>query len=239
MRPRPISTSTYGSRGRISTSMGVLANVAASALLKDGVLTSDLVDTALYGGRLGGKLRLAHVSAGLGISTRAKLIGADFGAAVGRFRPVRRHGKGRRRDHARGRGAFAGRGHRRPQRQGVAGALRRRRRGVNLEEALRRSQRRPLDVAKDMRIGETAFDTFALEFAFGHGIAHVVNGELGAQGVAANLQGQVDLPAQSWDLHANAIQTDAAGQPSKDGARLSFNRWTVDVADDPRDGRRG
>jgi hypothetical protein len=41
--------------------------------------------------------------------------------------------------------------------------------------------------------------------------------------LAADLQGQIDLSAQNWDLRANAMQIDGAGQGSKDGARLSFD----------------
>ena len=41
--------------------------------------------------------------------------------------------------------------------------------------------------------------------------------------VAANLQGQIDLPAQAWDLHANAMQVGAAGRESPEAAHLSFD----------------
>ena len=41
--------------------------------------------------------------------------------------------------------------------------------GVNLEEALRRSQRRPIDVARDMRLGGTAFHRLAVELALEEG----------------------------------------------------------------------
>jgi uncharacterized protein YhdP len=110
--------------------------------------------------------------------------------------------------------------------------------GVNLEEALRRSQKRRIDVARDMRVGGTAFDRLALEFVLGQGVIHVVNGELAAQGVAGNLEGQIDLAAQTWDLRVNATQTDSAGGESQDAARLSLDidgPWsqpTIRVVDD-------
>jgi AsmA protein len=227
--PRNFDLDLRLSAGRIDVYGRVLAGAAASAILKDGVLTLSLVDAAAYGGRLQGETRVACVGEDVNIHARARLSAADFGAAFSDLGWLVPTGQGTLEFALETTGAspaavVAGLG-------GSAslkldqGAVT----GFNLEEALRRSQRRSIDVARDMRIGGTAFDTFALEFAFGHGIAHVVNGELGAQGVAANLQGQVDLPAQSWDLHANAIQTDAAGQPSKDGARLSFDivgPWT-------------
>ena len=227
--PRNFDLDLRLSAGRIDVYGRVLASAAASAILKDGVLTLSLVDAAAYGGRLQGETRVACVGEDVNIHARARLSAADFGAAFSDLGWLVPTGQGTLEFALETTGAspaavVAGLG-------GSAslkldqGAVT----GFNLEEALRRSQRRSIDVARDMRIGGTAFDTFALEFAFGHGIAHVVNGELGAQGVAANLQGQVDLPAQSWDLHANAIQTDAAGQPSKDGARVSFDivgPWT-------------
>jgi AsmA protein len=227
--PRNFDLDLRLSAGRIDVYGRELADAAASAILKDGVLTLSLVEAAAYGGRLQGETRIACLGEDVNIHARARLSAADFGAAFSDLVWLVPSGQGTLEFALETTGAspaalLAGLG-------GSAalkldqGAVT----GVNLEEALRRSQRRPIDVARDMRIGGTAFDTFALEFALGHGIAHVVNGELAARGVAAKLQGQVDLAAQSWDLHANAIQTDAAGQASKDGARLSFNiegPWT-------------
>ena len=227
--PRNFDLDLRLSAGRLDVYGRELANAAASAILKDGVLTLSLVDAAAYGGRLQGETRVACVGNDVNVRARARLSAADFGAAfsdLGWFVPT---GQGTLEFALETTGAspaavVAGLGGSASLKLGQGAVS-----GVNLEEALRRSQRRPIDVARDMRIGGTAFDTLALEFAFGHGIAHVVNGELAAHGVAANLQGQVDLLAQRWDLHANAIQTDAAGQASKDGARLSFDiegPWT-------------
>ena len=43
--------------------------------------------------------------------------------------------------------------------------------GVNLEEALRRSQRRRIDVERDMRLGGTAFDKLDVSLALNDGRA--------------------------------------------------------------------
>ena len=93
---------------------------------------------------------------------------------------------------------------------------------MNLEQALRRSQRRAIDVARDLRMGDTAFDRLSLELVLGKGVAHIVNGDLVAQGVAADLQGSIDIAAQSWNLRLTATQTDAKGEESKDAAHLSL-----------------
>ncbi len=95
--------------------------------------------------------------------------------------------------------------------------------GVNLEEALRRSQRRPIDVARDMRLGGTAFDKLGVSFALADGRARVEGGRMTSRGVGAELEGLVDLVDQSWDLRLNAVQTDAAGEESQNAARLPLD----------------
>lgn len=221
--PRGFDLDLRLSAGHLDVYGRELANAAGSVILKDGVLTAGLLDAAAYGGRLQGETRVVYEGEVLNVRARAKLAAADFGAAFSDFGWPAMTGRGTL--------EFALETTGRSPVTAVAelggsasleleqGAVL----GINLEEALRRSQRRPIDVARDMRIGGTTFDTLALEVALGRGIIHVINGELGAQGVAANLQGQIDLPAQAWDLHANAMQVGAAGQESPEAAHLSFD----------------
>ena len=111
--------------------------------------------------------------------------------------------------------------------------------GVNLEEALRRSRRRPIDVERDLHLGGTAFDKVDVSLALEDGRAQVRRGMLTSHGVTAELDGLIDLIAQSWALRLNAVQTDAAGQESQDAARLRLDvagPWSA--ADDPRERRR-
>jgi AsmA protein len=199
-----------------------LADAAASVILKDGVLTASLVDAAAYGGRLRGEATVARLGGDINFRASAKLADADMGAAASDFGWSVPTGLGSLEFALETTGrspaaAVAGLG-------GSAsihveqGALS----GLNLEEALRRSQRRPIDVTRDMRVGGTTFDALDLEFALVGGIVHIVKGELAANAVAANLQGQIDLPAQTWALRVNAMQTDGAGREPPDAAHLSF-----------------
>jgi AsmA protein len=200
-----------------------LADVAAAAMLKDGVLTASLVDSVAYGGQLKGEFRLACVERSLRLDAEGELADADFGAAFSDFGWPMITGKGT--------AAFAVRTVGRSPASAAAdlgGSARLKLEqgevaGVNLEQLLRRSQRRTIDVARDMRIGETAFDSLSLELALAEGVAHVVNGDLLAPGVAADLQGAIDLAARSWSLRVNAAQTDATGAESKDSAHLSLD----------------
>jgi len=221
--PRGFDLDLRLSAGHLDVYGRELANAAGSVTLKDGVLTASLIDAAAYGGRLRGETRVVCEEEDLNVRASAKLAAADFGAAFSDFGWPAVTGQGTLefslettgRSPVAAVAGLSGSASLRLEQGAVS--------GINLEEALRRSQRRPIDVARDMRIGGTAFDTLALEVALGRGIVHVVNGELGAHGVAVNLQGQIDLPAQAWDLRANATQVGAAGQESPEAAHLSFD----------------
>ncbi len=221
--PRSFDLDMRLSAGHLDVYGRELGNAAASVTLKDGVLTASLIDGAAYGGRMRGEARVACVGQDLNIRARAKLAGADFGAALSDFGWSAPTGQGAL--------EFALETTGRSPAEAIAGlggsaAIKLEEgsvSGVNLEEALRRSLRRPIDVGRDMRIGGTEFDTLALEFALGRGIVHIVNGGLAAHAVAADVQGEIDLPSQSWDLRVNAMQSDGAGKESPDAAHLSFD----------------
>jgi AsmA protein len=157
-----------------------LARAAGSLILKDGALTASLLDAGLYGGRLQGEARIASVGQDLDLHVRGGVSDADFGAAFSDIGWPVPGGKGAAefalqtvgRTPAAAVAGLSGSVSVRLQQGSVA--------GVNLEEALRRSQRRRIDVARDLQIGGTAFDKLALEFALGQGVLHVVNGELAA-----------------------------------------------------------
>lgn len=202
-----------------------LDDVAASALLKDGALTLNLVEATGYGGKAQGVLQLASDGPVLRLSTRGALEGADFGAmSAGLGWPgwpqVTGKGSGDFALDAYGRspadmiGALDGKAS-----LALAdGALS----GVNLEEALRRSQRRPLEIGRDMRSGGTAFEEARLRLLIGSGVAHVVEGALVALALRADAQGFVDLAGETWALRINAAQTEPSGLSPADAARFGL-----------------
>ena len=185
--------------------------MAAWAILKDGVLSVSLVDGAAYGGRLKGEIRLECADDSLRLSARGEFKDADFGSAFKDFGWAALTGKGGGAFAVRTAGAspaaaaaeLGGSAILKLEQGSVA--------GVNLEQTLRRSQRRPIDTERDLRVGETPFDRLSLELALGKGVAHVVNGDLIAQELEADLQGAIDLADQSWNLRLNATQTGGNG----------------------------
>jgi AsmA protein len=201
-----------------------LADAAASVIVKDGKLDMTLIEAAAYGGRLQGEAA-AHFGRDLKISARAELVDADLGAAMADFAEPLATGRGGARFDVEASGASPAAAI--ASLTGTAsveaadGSIL----GVNLEEALRRSRRRPIDVERDLRLGGTAFDKVDVSLALTDGSARVQRGVMTSHGVTADLSGLIEFVAQSWALHVNAVQTDAAGEESQDAARL-----TLDIA---------
>ena len=202
-----------------------VADAAASVIVADGKLTMTLIDATAYGGRLKGEVDAGYAGQDVKASVRGELVDADLGAAIADFSKPVMTGNGRAQFAVEASGAspaamvanLTGTA----SLEAVDGSIL----GVNLEEALRRSRRRPLDVERDMRAGGTAFDKVDASLALEDGRARVERAVMTSHGVTAELRGLIDLLARSWDLHLKAVQTDAAGAESQDAARL-----TVDIA---------
>jgi AsmA protein len=200
-----------------------LADAAASAIVTDGKLSATLMEAAAYGGSLLGEVGAAYVGRNLELSAHGELVDADLGAAIADFaRPIVT-GAGEAKFTLEASGASPAAAI--SSLTGTAsleasdGSLL----GVNLEETLRRSHRRPIDVERDMRLGTTTFDTVEASLEVGEGRARVRRGVMMSHGMKAELNGSVELIAQSWALQVNAIQTDAAGEESQDAAHLTLD----------------
>ena len=211
------------SAGRLDVYGRKLADAAASLIVKDGKLRMNLIDAAAYGGRLNGEAALACLGEDLKLSARGELTDADLGAALADFGRPTATGRGAARFSIETSGvspaaavaALTGTAALEAADGGIV--------GVNLEEALRRSQRRPIDVGRDMRLGGTAFDKLAVSLTLDNGRAQIERGALTSGGVSAGLEGLIDLVAQQWALRLNAVQTDAAGQESQNAAHLTLD----------------
>jgi AsmA protein len=199
-----------------------LADTAASVIVAEGKLNMTLIEATAYGGRLQGEGAVTVTGRGVQLSARGELADADLGAAIADFgHPVMTGGGG---------GRFNVEASGETPAAAVAsltgtaslaaanGSIL----GVNLEEALRRARHRTIDLERDLRIGGTAFDKLDVSLALTNGRARVERGVMTSHGVTAELDGLIDLGAQSWALRVNAVQTDAAGEKSQDANHLTL-----------------
>jgi AsmA protein len=202
-----------------------LADAAASAIVTDGKLSATLMEAVAYGGRLQGEVGAAYVGRDLKLSAHGELADADLGAAIADFAPPIVTGTGGAKFTLEASGASPAAAI--SSLTGIAsleatnGSIL----GVNLEEALRRSHRKPVDVERVMRLGGTPFDTIETSLAVDEGRAQVQRGVMTSHSMKAGLDGLIGLVDESWALQVNAIQTDAAGEESQDAAHL-----TLDIA---------
>ena len=221
--PRSFDLDLRLSAARLNVYGWMLADAAASLIVKDGKLSANLLEAAAYGGRLEGQANFSCLEGDLNLSARGELADADLGAALADFGRPAASGRGAARiaietsgdSPAAAVAALTGTAALEAADGGVI--------GVNLEEALRRSQRRPIDVARDMRLGGTAFDKLAVAVNLHDGRAEIERGAMTSRGMGAGLDGFVDLARRQWALRLNAVQTDAAGEQSPNAARLTLD----------------
>jgi AsmA protein len=76
--------------------------------------------------------------------------------------------------------------------------------GFNIEQLLRRLERRPLSGTGDFRNGRTPFDKLALTLKVAQGVVTVEDVKLDGSTVRMSLAGTASIPAREVDLHGTA-----------------------------------
>ncbi len=178
----------------------MLSGAAASASVTDGEFDLNLIEAAAYGGRIEGETSLVRVGRDLKMSATADLTDADLGAACASFGGPLATGRGGAKIAVEAAGASPA-----AMIAGLAGTASIEAEdgsvlGVNLEEALRRSRRRPIDAWRDMRLGGTAYDKLEVSLTLADGRARVERSAMASRAVTARLDGLIDLAAQNWAL---------------------------------------
>jgi AsmA protein len=95
-------------------------------------------------------------------------------------------------------------------------------RELNFEEALRRAQRRLIDVARDMNAGATRFGSARGRLEVSDGEARFVDAATKAPGLSLSLSGAIDLKARAFRARVTARQSEDDGTPTPDGAHIDF-----------------
>lgn len=86
--------------------------------------------------------------------------------------------------------------------------------GINVEELLRRLEKRPLSGNGDFRSGRTPFDKLALNINIDHGMMNVDNLHIDGPAVRLTMTGQASVPSRDLDLAGTAtlVSTAAANE---------------------------
>jgi AsmA protein len=204
------------SAAHITLGRAKLGRTAVAANLRGGKLLVTIGESQAFGGLLKGSLALAASDAGAEFKSQLQFVDVDLEKClVDIFQFRRLDGRG---DIAvaidatgnsvlamtrtlNGTASLSGR----------QGSLV----GWNVEQLLRRLERRPLSGTGDFRNGKTPFEKLTAEFKIADGVATVETVNLEGSKVRLGLAGSASIPARDFDLHGVAAlaSTTAADAP--------------------------
>jgi AsmA protein len=204
------------SAARITLGRAKLGRTAVAANLRGGKLLVTIGESQAFGGLLKGSLAFAASDAGAEFKSQLQFIDVDLEKClVDIFQFRRLDGRG---DIAiaidatgnsvlamtrtlNGTASLSGR----------QGSLV----GWNVEQLLRRLERRPLSGTGDFRNGKTPFEKLTAEFKIADGVATVETVNLEGSKVRVGLAGSASIPTRDFDLHGVAAlaSTTAADAP--------------------------
>jgi AsmA protein len=204
------------SAAHITLGRAKLGRTAVAANLRGGKLLVTIGESQAFGGMLKGSLALAASDAGAEFKSQLQFVDVDLEKCLGDIFQFRRlDGRG---DIAvaidaignsvlamtrtlNGTASLNGR----------QGSLV----GWNVEQLLRRLERRPLSGTGDFRNGKTSFEKLTAEFKIVEGVATVETVNLEGSKVRLGLAGSASIPTREFDLHGVAAlaSTTAADAP--------------------------
>jgi AsmA protein len=204
------------SAARITLGRAKLGRTAVATNLRGGKLLVTIGESQAFGGILKGSLALAASDAGAEFKSQLQFVDVDLEKCLGDIFQFR---------HLDGRGDIAvaidatGNSVLAMTRtlngtaslNGRQGSLV----GWNVEQLLRRLERRPLSGTGDFRNGKTPFEKLTAEFKIADGVATVETVNLEGSKVRLGLAGSASIPARDFDLHGVAAlaSTTAADAP--------------------------
>ena len=183
-------------------------DVGVSILVASGKAEMVVAEATAFGGSIKARFKAEPSVAGYALSATASFAGVDSAALLNDlFRSQRFSGS------ATGELNFAGEGASASQ---VLSSLRGTAKvalangdvtGLDLEQALRRLEKRPLSIAADMRSGRTAFSEAQIDLDIASGVAKVQTLEARSAGVEISVAGSASVTRRLLDLTIKARQT--------------------------------
>ena len=204
------------SAAKIAVADAKIGRTAIGANLRAGHLVVTIGEAQAYGGVIKGSVTLASIEAGVDVKCQLQLHEVDLESALGQLFGLHRiEGKGTISFTADGTGdsvlsitrTLTGTA----SLIGAHGALV----GLNIEQLLRRLERRPLSGSGDFRNGRTPFDKLVVTAKIVQGNAKVEEMSIIGPTVKLNLTGSASIPARDLDLSGTAalVVASRAGAP--------------------------
>ncbi|HEY7247861.1 MAG TPA: AsmA family protein [Xanthobacteraceae bacterium] len=193
------------SAARVVIASAILGRTAVAATLRGGHFNMAIGESEAFGGVVKGTLGLANSAAGADLKAQLQFSGVDLDHCLGELFGIRRlEGKGNL--------AFAidsSGGSIYELTKGLNGTATLSSRkgaiaGFNVEQLLKRIERRPLSGRGDFRIGKTPYDTLSVNLKIVNGIANVEDVRMTGAAVGLGLTGSASIPERELDLRGTA-----------------------------------
>jgi len=198
------------SAAKIDLASAKLGRTAIAANMRDGHLSVTIGESQAFGGVLKGSLGVAKAQGGATIKSQLQFADVDLDSCLGDLFGVRRlEGKGTLALAVEGTGdsvlaltqTLAGSA----TLTANQGALV----GLNIEQLLRRLERRPLSGGGEFRSGRTVFDKLTMNVRLTDGTANLENVRLDGPAVRLALTGSASIPIRELDLKGTAALVSA------------------------------
>jgi AsmA protein len=189
------------SAANIKISSARLGRTAVAATMRDGKLNITVGESQAFGGLAKGNLGLANAAGGVAVTSRMQFADVDLDNCLGQVFGLHKiEGRGTLTVNLEGTGdsvlavthALNGAA----SLNAGSGALT----GINIEQLLRRLERRPLSGSGDFRSGRTPFDQLAINLKVNQGIVSVDDMRIVGPSVRLAVSGQASVPTRDLDL---------------------------------------
>jgi AsmA protein len=193
------------SAGKMTIGSAKLGRTAIAANLRGGRMTVTIGESQAFGGVIKGSLGLAASERGADFRSQLQFSNVNLEACIGELFGIRRlEGKGDFSITLDGSGpnihALTRTLNGSAKLTGAKGAMT----GLNIEQLLRRLERRPLSGGSEFRTGRTPFETLGIDVRIANGTANVESMTLEGPSVRLSLNGQASIPARDLDLKGTA-----------------------------------
>jgi AsmA protein len=211
------------SAARITIARAKLGRTAIATNLRSGKLTVTIGESQAFGGILKGTVALAAAGQGANFKSQLQFTDVDLESCLGellKFRRIEGRGDMAITVDATGSSVL---GLTRTM-NGSADLVSRQGAlvGINVEQLLRRLERRPLSGAGDFRNGRTTFEKFTVNIKIEQGTARVENVNLEGPKVRLGLAGSASIPARDFDLRGVAALAPAGTADTHPAFELPF-----------------
>jgi AsmA protein len=194
------------SAANVAMSNAKIGRIAVAANLHGGHLVVTVGEAQAYGGVIRGSLTLANSNAGVDVKSQLQFNDVDLESCLGQMFGLHRlEGKGNLSFAVEGNGdsvlGITRTLNGTASLIGEKGALA----GLNVEQLLRRLERRPLSGGGEFRTGRTPFDKITVALKIAQGMVTVEDVKIDGSAVRLALAGSASIPERELDLKGTAV----------------------------------